>query len=177
VALVVCHGDSLTYGYPYGPEASWVNRIPELYGYKAINRGINGNTTAEMYARFTQHVIAHKPDYVIITGGANDVFWRESIDSIIHNYLLMIEAAMAVEITPILGLTPPVDEPEMENRLHRLRDRIKEIAYAKALQVIDFCPPFYDNEGRIRGELFLDGAHPTREGYRLMGDCLPPSLE
>ncbi|MGE5453838.1 MAG: GDSL-type esterase/lipase family protein [Methylocystaceae bacterium] len=176
MSTIICLGDSLTWGYPYGPEVSWVNLIPELYNLEAINRGINGNTTGEMLERFDRHVLQKKPKYVIITGGANDVFWRESVDAIIYNYQQMLQQAEQSGIKVIIGLTPPVDDPEMEARLKMVRTRLLELAQIKELQVIDFTPPFYEADGSVNGKLFLDGAHPSRQGYLLMGKCLPTKI-
>jgi len=177
VATIICLGDSLTWGYPYGPEVSWVNLLPGLYDLEAVNRGINGNTTGEMLERFDRQVVQKKPQYVIITGGANDVFWRESVDAIIDNYQQMVERAQLAKIKVVVGLTPPVDDPEMEARLKMVRARLLELAQNKQLPVIDFTPPFYEPDGSVNGDLFLDGAHPTKHGYQLMGQCLPNRIE
>jgi len=173
---IICLGDSLTWGYPYGTEVSWVNQLPALYGLQAVNRGINGNTTGDMLDRFERHVLVPKPRYVIITGGANDVFWRESIDAIVDNYRQMVQKAESQGIKVIIGLTPAVDEAEMEARLKRVRSGLVELAREKLRQTIDFSPPFYRPDGTVISELFLDGAHPTREGYQLMSGCLPLEL-
>lgn len=177
MGTIVCLGDSLTWGYPYGPEVSWVKLLPELYGLEAVNRGINGDTTSEMLNRFDRHVAQKKPQYVIITGGANDVYLQESVDAIIYNYQQMIQLAQAAKIRIIIGLTPPVDEPGMEARLKKVRARLMELAQTQQLQVIDFTPPFYHPDGSVNGDLFLDGAHPTRQGYQLLGQCLPDRIK
>ena len=49
---VVCLGDSITYGFPYGPEISWVTMLQENLVGQFINRGISGNTTSDMLATF-----------------------------------------------------------------------------------------------------------------------------
>ncbi|MGE5380798.1 MAG: GDSL-type esterase/lipase family protein, partial [Methylocystaceae bacterium] len=114
--------------------------------------------------------------YVIITGGANDVFWRESIPAILDNYRQMVNLAEKDNIKVIIGLTPPIDDPEMEVRLKRLRSELVNLAGEKQRTVIDFSPPFYRTDGSVESSLFLDGAHPNREGYQLMGKCLPPNI-
>ena len=53
---IVCIGDSITYGFPYGEEASWTRLLAEATGHLIINKGINGNTTGDMLNRFSRDV-------------------------------------------------------------------------------------------------------------------------
>ena len=44
--------------------------------YNFINRGISGNRSVDLYARIKQDLINHRPDYLSILIGVNDV-WHE----------------------------------------------------------------------------------------------------
>jgi len=48
--------------------------ISEIAGLKVVNKGVNGNQSSEMLARFQADVIAVKPRAVIIWGFINDIF-------------------------------------------------------------------------------------------------------
>jgi lysophospholipase L1-like esterase len=48
-----------------------------------------------------------------------------------------------------------------------------KFAAANNLATIDFHRAFFDAEGILQEELLLDGAHPTREGYRRMFEVIP----
>lgn len=74
---IVCLGDSLTYGFPYGPGVSWVAYVSRICGLSLSNAGVNGNTMEDMAARFDRDVLAKKPATVVILGGSNDAFWGE----------------------------------------------------------------------------------------------------
>ena len=74
---IVCLGDSLTYGFPYGPQASWVTYLSNAYGPGLCNAGVNGNTMEDMAARFDRDVLAKKPAMVVILGGTNDAYREE----------------------------------------------------------------------------------------------------
>ncbi len=166
---VVCLGDSITWGFPHGPEYSWVRMLDDAFSGEVINQGINGNTTSDMLDRFNRAVIKKKPTHVIIMGGINDVIWRESFDRITLNIQTMAEKAQENGIKVILGTPTAVDDPEPERLLKRLRDWIKEYARENNLAVIDFAAAFFDSNGKIRLEYLLaDGGHPTREGYRAL---------
>ena len=170
---IVCIGDSITYGFPYGEEASWTRLLAEATGHLIINKGINGNTTGDMLTRFSRDVLAHDPDYVIIMGGANDVVWRESVDRITWHLNEMYKLAAQKGIKVVFGLPTPIDYDESERRLQRVRDWMIKFAAANNLATIDFHRAFFDAEGILQEELLLDGARRTREGYRRMFEVIP----
>lgn len=96
-------GDSLTYDGRY---------ISKLQGnlndrYRILNKGINGNTTAQMLARFATDILP-TGKYVIIWGGVNSVRADVSAASIESDLQAMYDAAhvmglviVAINITPI----------------------------------------------------------------------------
>ncbi|SHG62013.1 Lysophospholipase L1 [Thermosyntropha lipolytica DSM 11003] len=166
---IVCLGDSTTYGFPYGPEHSWTSMLAEQINGKVINKGINGNTTEDMLRRFKRDVLDLKPDYVIITGGINDVVQGESLAAITFNIENMVREALAQGIKVVLGLPTPVDYPAWEKVLQNLRDWLVQLAKSLNLPVIDFSKAFYDENHILKKHLLLpDGGHPTREGYKAM---------
>lgn len=168
---IVCLGDSLTYGYPFGPAFSWVNYVAQETGLTMVNAGVNGNTVEDMEKRFTTDVLLHHPDFVVILGGANDAFCSEiSIAQTLHHLELIINCAIENQIKPILGLVPLVDEPRVKPKLATLNSSYREIAKLRKIPLLDFETPFLDpSTGELKTELYLDGVHPNEEGYRVMG--------
>ncbi len=166
---VVCLGDSITYGFPYGPEASWVTMLNRNVEGEFINKGINGNTTSDMLNRFERAVIYYKPTHLILMGGINDVICGESLDRIKYNLKTMVEWAMKENIQIIMGMPTAIDMPSGENILRKLRTWIKQLADEKGLKVIHFERAFFDEKGSLRQELLLpDGGHPSERGYQEM---------
>ena len=176
LSSIVCLGDSITWGFPFGPRASWVTYIAENTDHEVFNEGINGNTTSDMLRRFDRCVLAHRPTHVVIMGGANDVVWRESHDRIVWNIRELAEKAMQNGIKPVMGLPTPFDEPEMERRLARVREWIAAYARDNYMAVIDFYSAFFEQSGFLREEYLLDGAHPTIEGYQAMARVIDLSI-
>lgn len=91
---------------------------PPLPGYRVINKGICGQETSDVRARFESDVIALKPDAVLIWGHNNDVL-RSSPENMAatkqlaeENYQAMIEQARAAAITPILVTEPTLPIPD-----------------------------------------------------------------
>lgn len=166
---IVCLGDSITWGFPFGPSSSWVAMLQEALGVEVINRGINGNTTGDMLNRFDRIVLKHKPTNMIIMGGANDVIWAESFDRIVYNLRLMAEKAEEQKINVVLGLPTPTAYKQYNELLAPIRDWIRNFAADRDIFVIPFDQAFYDQEGKLKRELLLaDGAHPAIAGYEEM---------
>ncbi len=170
---IVCIGDSITFGFPYGSHVSWTKPLAQETGNTVINKGINGNTTTDMLNRFDRDVLTHAPDYVIIMGGANDIAWRDSFDRITKNFQDMVTKADTAGIKVVLGLPTPLDEPEYEARLARVREWMKDLASQCEIPIIDFHSAFLNSDGELQEDLLLDGAHPTREGYQAMFRAIP----
>jgi len=171
---IVCLGDSLTWGFPYGPEYSWVHIVKQRILEKRIvlvNRGINGDTTEGMLERFESSVCSQHPVAVIVLGGTNDILVRESLSRVEYNIEHIVAKARENAIKIILGLPIPLGWAEPERRLTRLREWIRAYAQEHDLKCIDFAAPFYRAGSlEIRHEFYLDGGHPTKEGYQLMAD-------
>lgn len=169
-AVVVCLGDSLTYGYPYGPRHSWVYYAAHHCPLNLINAGVNGETVEEMNNRFQREVLDRQPTAVVILGGTNDAFSTEvTIAQTLYNMGEMIKKALDAGITPIIGLPTPVVEPDVATKLDRIISSYRELAARLELPVIDFYTPFIDQSGGIRVDLLMDGVHPDDTGYQLMG--------
>jgi len=163
---VVCLGDSITWGFPFGPEYSWVRMLNDTGAGEFINQGINGSTTEEMLERFDWAVLRNNPSHLIIMGGINDVIWRESYDRITWNLRTLAEKAQEAGIKVILGTPTAVDDPKMEILIERLRTWMKNYGRENGIEVIDFAAAFFDSSGNVKTELLLaDGGHPTRQGY------------
>ena len=166
---IVCLGDSITWGFPFGPTVSWVTMLKDSMGVEVINKGINGNTTSDMLRRFDKEVVSYEPTHVVIMGGSNDVLMAESFDRIVTNIRLMVEKAEENGIKVIFGLPIAIDDKYLEDLLARIRDWMRKYAELKEIPVIPFNRAFYDKSGRLRTELLLlDGAHPAVEGYQEM---------
>lgn len=171
--VIVALGDSLTFGFPYSPGSSWVAEAEALLGRPIVNRGVNGEASFDMVARVKEDVLSLQPACVVILAGSNDalrggVRWAETETSL----LALAAAVEEVGAQVVFGLPPALDDPAAEERLKRQRAWLKEEAPRRGWTLIDFFTPLLDpTTGRIRSQLTVDGVHPTREGYRRMGQA------
>ena len=103
--------------------AEWES--PKLPGYTVTNKGIGGQESSDLRARFERDVLALKPDAVMIWGHYNDIV-RASDDKMAaakqkaqDNYRWMTEQARAAGITVILvtEITIPIPDTLKENAM------------------------------------------------------------
>lgn len=165
----VALGASITYGFPYKPKDSWVEHIRKATDWHVINAGIPGNTFEDMYNRLEDDVLYHRPHIVCVMAGTNDVNQGMSLPEIQQNFLKLLEKLVYNKIEVIVGLPLPVDSPN-EGSLKLLRTWLTDYCREKNITLIDFYADFVDEQGEIREELLLDGCHPRRQGYAIMGE-------
>ena len=101
---IVFMGNSIT--------ESWSSLYPEFFSGKSyINRGISGQTTAQMLVRFRADVIDLQPKAVVILAGANDIAGNTgpvTIKMIAANIKSMAELARVNKILVIISSVLPV---------------------------------------------------------------------
>lgn len=166
---IVALGDSLTLGFPFEENKSWPGILREEKGLNIINKGINGDTTKGMFVRFDWDVVKLSPDVVVITGGANDILNGIPLEQIKENILKMITTAKNHKIIPVLGITPPVDDPMLQRKLKKFVDFLNNLSSDYLL--IDFYSSMIDKKtNKLRTEYDLDGVHPNERGYRTMAE-------
>jgi lysophospholipase L1-like esterase len=190
---IVGLGDSTTAGTPgfLSPlEAPPEGRgNPESqYGYwmmkahpdwTVFNRGINGQRSDEILARFQRDVTQTKPDYVIVLAGVNDIYQGVSVESIKNNLLAMYQHSISDGITLVTASVLPYNTASASETT-AIRDLNSWIEYtANRLETL-FCDTnsaVADPEKRDRLRSSPDGYHPDVPGYRSMGEALAHVIE
>jgi lysophospholipase L1-like esterase len=193
VITIVALGDSTTAGTPAfrSPIESPPNgagNVESQYGYwlmqthtdwRVLNRGVNGERTDEIRARFARDVTAATPDVVVIIAGVNDVYQGRSAAAAEHELELMYDAARAAEIPIVAGSIIPynVATADQNARMHAINEWIRE--YAAHHNDVTFC----DTRTAVsapgapdRLTASPDGLHPTPDGYKSMAIALEPVI-
>jgi len=75
-ATVLALGDSLTFGLGAAPEASYPEVLARLTGWKVVNAGVSGDTSAQALARLPALLEEHRPALVVVSIGGNDFLRR-----------------------------------------------------------------------------------------------------
>jgi len=183
---IVCHGDSLTEGADLDVHLRWPSLLQTALDVEVINTGIGGDSTAGMLSRFPTDVVRQKPTAVILLGGTNDFWWDLPLKSSVSNLYTMAYQAQYYDIVPLFGLPLPLDvnqaheqyenEPEagyekLFSKIGRLNSRLKALAHADDITVINFYDLFLTKAGDVRTDCYLeDGVHPNQNGHQRMAE-------
>jgi lysophospholipase L1-like esterase len=157
--------------------AYWMQKLhPE---WLVLNRGIDGQRSDEIRARFQHDVIQTKPDYVIILAGVNDIFQRMPIEPIQQNLQAMYENSISAEIRPVAASVLPYNtasESETQN-IRDLNDWIEKTSRRLGILFCDTNRAVADQKNYNRLRSSPDGYHPDVSGYRSMGEALARAIE
>ncbi|NYF91675.1 SGNH/GDSL hydrolase family protein [Tunturiibacter empetritectus] len=169
---IVFYGDSVT--------DFWGRRedTGEFFpGKPYINRGIIGQTTAQMVLRFRQDVIDLHPDAVVILAGTNDIGVKTgpmTPEMTEDNFRSMAELAKANGIQVILAsITPTLDYPWRRGlapvpKIKALNDWLREYCVEHSLTYLDYYSAMVDATGGMKPGISFDGLHPNAKGYAIM---------
>jgi lysophospholipase L1-like esterase len=181
---VVFLGDSITDGY----------RLDEAFpGKPYINRGISGQTTAQMLVRFYPDVLALKPAGLILLAGTNDIARNngpQTLEMIQHNIMAMTELAQGHDVKVILCAVLPISDrtmipaggrgggavphPPIQSvqrppaDVQSFNAWLKRYAGEKGADYADYYAATVDGQGFLREGYTNDGLHPNAQGYTLM---------
>ena len=166
---VVFMGDSIT--------ENWRRFHPAFFTESRIGRGISGQTTPQMVARFYQDVVALHPQVVHVMAGTNDIAGNTgptTEERYKANIAAMTDLARANGIAVVLASIPPSSsfgwrpalKPAAEIR--KLNAWLAVYARQRGLVYVDYTTVLATPEGAMKPELTPDGVHPRGEGYDLM---------
>jgi acyl-CoA thioesterase-1 len=173
-APVVALGDSITWGYPFGPHASWVQRVADALGLNIGNLGVNGDTLAGVHERVSE-ALALEPRCCIVSGGTNDATLGRPPDEMARDIGQAVEALRDAGVFPIIGMPPPYGDPRCEKTLAAYRHFVNAYAGTRGVRVIHFDRALVDAEGLPDRRLFADATHPNLEGYAAMAHLVVES--
>ena len=171
-ARVVFFGDSIT--------DFW--RLNEYFtGKDFVNRGISGQTTTQMLARFAQDVIGLQPKVVVILAGTNDLGRAIPLKAIEDNLRMMGDLAKIHGIRPVFASVTPVSDyhkdvnPTWARTTERppaaiiqLNDWIRQNCQRESFPFVNYFSAMVDTSGQLSADLSDDGLHPNAKGYRVM---------
>jgi lysophospholipase L1-like esterase len=168
-------------------------RLRRFPGKPYVNRGISGQTTAQMLVRFYPDVLALKPAAVIVLAGTNDIARNngpQTLEMIQQNIMAMTELAQGHGVKVILcALLPisdrtiipaggrgggPTPQPRIQSvqrppaDLLKFNAWLKSYAAEKGAVYADYYAATVDAQGFLREGYTGDGLHPNAQGYALM---------
>jgi lysophospholipase L1-like esterase len=155
-------------------------------GKPYVNRGISGQTTAQMVVRFRQDVIDLHPKAVLILAGTNDVAGNTgpmTPEMTEGNWRSMAELAKANGIKVIFAsITPSTDFPwrpglKPAEKIRVLDAWLKDYCAKEGLVYVDYYSALVNDEGGMKAEYTVDGVHATAKGYAVMAPLAQAAID
>ena len=178
---IVCIGNSIVNGFPLKRNQCFVSLWRQASGNEVINKGLNGDVTSNVLARFEKDVISHKPSATVVLTGTNDFIQKlESPAGVLANLkqIAALSSAHCIELilmTPLLTdvslagklWLPGIDYHAVNEDLKTLRSLMLEYGQNEKIRIVDAQEKFrrlYHEDHAA--EYFIDGLHPTAKGHQ-----------
>ena len=176
---VVFFGDSITDNWS---KPAYGGFFP---GRPYVNRGIGGQTTAQMLVRFHADVLALQAQAVVILAGTNDIAGNAgpvAPAAIEDNLAAMAELARVHGVKVVFASILPVSDDKTDatgKPLVRTQDRplptvralnlwMADYAAKNGHVYLDYFSALADANGLLKPALNDDGLHPNAAGYAVM---------
>lgn len=162
-------GDSIT--------DNWIDADPLMFTDGLVDRGISGQTTAQMLVRYRSDVIALKPQVVHIMAMTNDIAGNTgaaTMETVLGNIQTMAELADAHGIKVILASVPPAVafpwSPALQPapQIAAINRWLADYARSRGFTYVDYHAAMAQADGAMKPGLSTDGVHPTAAGYKIM---------
>lgn len=184
----VCNGTDLGSGYVAQVQALLGAHHPQAR-VRYLNTGISGNRVTDLERRWEQDVLAHRPDWVSLMIGINDV-WRHFDDPLAEQvsepaYTAKLEALIQRTLPSVEGmlvLSPFFLESNHADPMRTMMDRYgaaaKAVAERNGVHFVDIQGAF-DAWLRYNPTQLLcgDRVHPNAVGHNIIASAVLNALE
>lgn len=148
-----------------------------------INRGIEGQGSAQMLLRFYQDVVTLSPRVVVIFPGINDLGGAHGAVPLLdiqQNLAAMAQLAKANNIRVVFASLFPIDpngshpytKTLTADQIRQLNRWMFEFAKDHGDTYADLWSPLGDPKYNLMAQYSLDGVHINEEGYKLIAPVL-----
>jgi uncharacterized SAM-binding protein YcdF (DUF218 family)/lysophospholipase L1-like esterase len=181
-------------------------KVASLEGVPVVNKGITGQQSFELLARFETDIIPARPRAVILWGFINDIFRSQrdrvgrTLEETKASYTRLIAAARAAGIEPILVTELTMRQPNtlssnlqsfvggllgkasyqdyVNGHVLEINKWLRKVAQDERLLLLDFEPVLSDGSHRRRKTFAVDdGSHVNEAGYAALTDYAAQVLQ
>jgi lysophospholipase L1-like esterase len=147
--------------------------------WNVLNRGVNGERSDQILARFQRDVVEEEPDIAVILAGVNDIYQGLPSEHVVRNLSKMYSLGSQANITPVSCTVLPYDtmgirEAEVRRKLNAW---IRSESGKLGIPFSDTAEAASDPLNRDRLSGSPDGLHPDVAGYRKMADAITRTIE
>lgn len=160
-------GDSITHS------GMWSEFFPDI---SVANRGVTGDTTADVKARLST-IFATNPEYAFIMLGLNDIYKYVSAERIVSNYADIVEALQQNNIQVVIQSTIQCLQVYCEDlvgEVNRLNELLKYYAGNNGVTFLNLNE--LSSIDGLDESLTSDGIHLNAKGYRVWVDILSSKI-
>jgi lysophospholipase L1-like esterase len=201
-SFLLFQGDSITDAgrrdSPDGLGSGYVSIIAGLLNARSSgprprveNRGIGGDRSAELLARWKEDCEDLKPDTLSIMVGVNDV-WRirgewngqayVPLDQFMENYRKLLDRALASGVKRLILMSPTAIFDNQDAEVSRLLDEEAEAVRELSREYKARYVPAREDQKRLFRERpalkwTADGCHPTLAGHAAIAACWLRAVE
>lgn len=171
---IACFGDSLVQGFPFGNEASWVAELERTGEITALNYGLCGDCTDDIFDRLRLQYLPAQVKHIVFLGGANDILQGvpEKFTMSVLQRLVSWCQDKGYSLCIVLPLVS--SDSYLNRKLLNLRQDL-EMRLGDKVYLLDLQPAIGLDAG-TRAKAYLDGVHPTAAAYKQMGEYARPLL-
>jgi len=165
-AVILAFGDSITYGTGAGEGEGYPEVLGRLVGFKVVNAGVPGETTAEGLKRLPAVLAEVRPRLVILCHGGEDMTREVAAEELIANLRAMVrlieEANAEVFLIAVPPPAPHFQPAAFYNQIARdMQVSVEVYALSNILS---------------RKEMRSEGLHPNAKGYAALAEAIAKRL-
>jgi len=191
--VIVALGDSTTAGTPlfespleappngrgdeHSQYAYWL--MARHADWQVFNRGVNGERSDQIAARFDRDVVAAHPVAVVIIAGVNDIYQGKPASTVTAQLRAMYDRAAAARIPVVAGSILPYNTATatQNEAMHAVNAWIAtQAAQDSRVKFVDTRAAVAAANDRDRLSGSPDGLHPDVNAYHRMADAIEPVL-
>lgn len=157
-------GDSITRGY--AASVPYPAVLSSMLDKSVINRGVDGARTSEGLSRVYSLIRQHRPGYLLILYGANDIIHDADPGMVAEQLRGIIRAAKASQVIPVIATcTPQIYGHSIFNGgIVALNSRIRSLGSEEGIKVVDLEAAFSGHDEYLT----KDGLHPNNTGHAVI---------
>lgn len=169
----------LGHGYQFIVAADFGGHLPQRH-LTFINRGVSGNTVADLTKRWDKDTLALKPDILSILIGVNDLNRGVAVEQYEKAYDELLQDTLKALPNVRLVICEPFGLPvggkkagwdDYSAKLAKFRAVAEKLANRYHAPFVRFQEVFDDAARQTPADYWIwDGVHPTYNGHQLMAD-------
>lgn len=158
----------------------WANAQADFPFARLIRRGFGGSTIKQSTQYADLIVIPYWPRLVVMYAGDNDIAFGLSPEAVRDDFRAFVEKICSALPEVMIAFASIKFSPlrwHLKERIERANDLIWEFCLVTPrTHFVDMTHVMLDEAEEPRPELFTDGLHPNRDGYREWTKVLAPAI-